>query len=374
ALKTDASGALWIGTDNGAARSWNGKFDAIPETAGKVITAIITPQADRAIMVSESGQIFDCVVKRSNSTARPGEGTPGLKLVVNTIPSQPLQSADKDHPGPLKLTSLAMVGEKLYVGTQSRGILMIENGEAKDVVSKPRSYFINAMVTDGRGRLWVGSQGRGDGSALVDSSDPIKPDKAGAPTGTVTAIAAGAGEDIWVGTDGHGAFRFSGGKQIAHFTFEGTGGALRSDHIFGVFVDAEEVVWFATDKGVCRYDPHAMRAENISDDPSANYIRVLWRTSKGNLLAGPNPRFVTYEPDSKNWRAVSDLNARIVYAIGEDQNGRVLIATPVGLFASQSGEANFQKISAPNEKLPQGDNLRAITNVNGTTYIGTYGF
>src|SRR5215510_7156055 len=128
ALKTDASGALWIGTDNGAARSWNGKFDTVPETAGKVINAIITPRADRAIMVSEGGQIFDCEVKRSvGTTARPGEGTPGLSFSVRMIPSQPLQSSDKDHPGLLKLTSLAMVGEKLYVGTQSRGLLLIEN-------------------------------------------------------------------------------------------------------------------------------------------------------------------------------------------------------------------------------------------------------
>src|SRR6185369_4974275 len=90
-LKTDASGALWIGTENGAARSWNGKFDTVPGTAGKVITAIITPQADRAIMATEAGQIFDCEVKKpANSAARPGEGTPGLTFTVKTIPNEPL--------------------------------------------------------------------------------------------------------------------------------------------------------------------------------------------------------------------------------------------------------------------------------------------
>ena len=59
ALKVDGFGALWIGTENGAARLANGKFTPIRETAGKVITAIITPQHDRAIMSSESGEIFD---------------------------------------------------------------------------------------------------------------------------------------------------------------------------------------------------------------------------------------------------------------------------------------------------------------------------
>jgi len=370
ALKTDAGGALWIGTDNGAARSWNGKFDTIPETAGKVITAIITPQADRAIMVSENGQIFDCVVKRSSATAPQGEGTPGLKFVVNTVPGQPLQTADKDHPGPLKITSLAMVGEKLYVGTQSRGILMIENGEAKEVVSRPRTYFINAMVTDGRGRLWVGAQGRSDDSALFDSSDPLKPDKASAPTGTVTAIAAGAGDDIWVGTDGHGAFRFSGGKQLDHFTFEGTGGALRSDHIFGMFVDAEEVVWFATDKGVCRYDPNSMRAEAVSNDASANFVRALIRSSRGHIFAGTNAGLYLND-GSRTWTLVPEVGRRIIYALSEDKSGRLLVATASGLFASSSNsDSVFTRIPPSTDS----DNVRAIANVGGVTYIATYGY
>ena len=152
ALKADASGALWIGTDTGAARLANGEFETIKETTGKVITAILAPEPGRAIMVSESGQIFECQVKQHpSSLSRPGEGTPGLAFTVKTFPAQPLQSADRDHPGPLKITSLALVGDKLYAGTQSRGLLLFENGEAREVVSKPRTYFINALETDLKG-------------------------------------------------------------------------------------------------------------------------------------------------------------------------------------------------------------------------------
>lgn len=369
ALKTDPAGALWIGTDNGAARSWNGKFDTVPETAGKVITAIITPQADRAIMVSEGGQIFDCTVTRSeNNNARSGEGTPGLRFNVRTIPSQPLQSADKDHPGLLKITGVALAGDKLFVGTQSRGLMSIENGEAKEIVAKPRSYFINALLTDSTGRLWYGGLGRNEDAALFDARDPLKPLKLTAPTGTVTTIERGAGEDIWVGTDGHGAFHFAGGKLIERFTFEGTGGALRSDHIFGVYVDAEEVVWFATDKGVCRYDPNSMRAETISGDGSANYVRALIRSSRGHLFAGTNSGLYVND-GSKTWTAVPEIGRRIVYALSEDKSGRVLVATATGLFASAT-DTNFTRISPPTDS----DNVRAITNINGVTYAAIYGY
>ena len=379
ALKADESGALWIGTDNGAARLWNGKFDPIKETAGKVITAIITPQKDRAIMSSENGQIFDCQVKQPaavSSPSRSGEANDDVSFAVRTIPDQPLQSTDKDHPGSLKITSLAFLNHTIYAGTKSRGLLLIEGGEAKEVTSKPRSYFINALETDSQGRLWVGVKARAEDSGLFDETELLKPSKANGATGPVMAIARGPHDDIWVATDGHGAFHFQGGKPIEHFTFEGTGGALRSDHVFGVFVDAEEVVWFATDKGVCRYDPHATRTENISDDPGTNYVRALWRTSRGRVLAGTNAGLYLHDESKKSWSSVTEIGRRIVYAIGEDKDGRVLVATANGLFASMSATnaTTFMRIPPPTEKLPQGDNVRAIANANGSTYIATYGY
>jgi signal transduction histidine kinase len=376
-LKTDPSGALWIGTDNGAAWMWNGRFHPIKETGGKVITAIITPERDRAIMASESGQIFDCRAERggTNATTEVREGARELTLRVQQIPSQPLQSADKDQPGPLKITSLALVNNKLFAGTQSRGLLEIENGEVKEVMAKPRSYFINALETDSKNRLWVGARTRAEDGGLFDSNEPLKPIKSAAITGPVTAIARGVRDEIWVATDGHGAFRFQDGKAAEHFTFVGTGGALRSDHVLAVFVDAEEVVWFATDKGVCRYDPHAARTETISADANANYVRALWRTSRGKLVAGTNSGLYLNEGAKKIWTEVSELGRRIVYALSEDKNGRLLAATSNGLFASSSSnDSNFTRIAPPTERLPQGDSVRAITNVDGTTYIATYGY
>jgi signal transduction histidine kinase len=373
ALKTEESGALWIGTDNGAARMFNGKFNVVPETAGMTVNTIISPQSDRVIAATDSGQIFDCQVKQTASVSRmiPGEGTPGLAFVVRPLLNQALLSADKDHPGPLKITSLAMVGDKLYAGTQSRGIVLVENGEAKEVVSKPRSYFINALQTDGDGKLWAGAQARGEDSGLFDSSDLLKPGKTSAQTGTVTAIVRGSGNDMWVATDGHGAFHLANGKPFEKFTFEGTGGALRSDHIFGIFVDAEEVVWFATDKGVCRYDPNAMRAESISEsDSNANYVRAVMRSSRGRVFAGTNSGLYSSE-GGKRWSSAPEIGRRIVYALGEDKSGRVLVATASGLFASSANnDAGLSRIPSSSDQ----DSVRAIATVGGTTYVGTYGY
>ena len=388
ALKLDDDGALWIGTENGAARFANGRFDGLKETSGKVITAIITPQKGRVLLATENGVIFEYQIWRgglSSAAYRFEENKEGLTFSVRPIPNEALQSADKDHPGLLKITSLAFVNETIYAGTQSRGLIAIENSYPKEIPSKPRNFFINALETDSRGHLWVGARGRAEEGALFDQSDPLKPAKANAPTGPVSAITRGAGEDIWVATDGRGAFHLTNGKQEERFSFQGTGGALRSDHVFAVFVDREQVVWFGTDKGVCRYDPHAMRAENISNDPGANYVRTLFRTSHGRVLAGTNSGLFAYDATTKSWRGIPELGRRIIYAISEDSAGRLLIASASGLFTSQSaGESAFTRIPPSTDKLPQGDNVRAIAQVGGgpvvdvpaasTTYIATYGY
>ena len=377
AMKVDEYGGLWVGTDNGAARSGFGKFDLIKETDGKVITAIILPERDRAILASENGQIFDCryqLQAELRPESPPSERNAAANFNVRAIPSEPLQSADKDAPGPLKITSLVMNGGRIYAGTQSRGVLLIENGEAKEIVSRPRSFFINALEIDPQGRLWVGARGGKEESALFDQSDPLKPIRANAPTGPVTSITGSPAGDIWIGTDGRGAFHLRDGKLIERFTFNGTGGALRSDHVYGVFIDAEDVVWFATDKGVCRYDPHAARSEAIASDANANYVRALWHTSKGQLLAGTNAGLFVHDAAEGNWSPISDVGRRIVYALNEDNSGRVVIGTSSGLLASSSRELTFARVSPSSSNLPEGDSVRAIANVDGATYIATYGY
>src|SRR5260370_30934470 len=121
------------------------------------------------MMATENGVISDCQVKEespSRLAVTESERNPIVTLAVRTIPTQALQSADKDHPGLLKLTSLALKNDTLYAGTQSRGLVTIENGEAKEIQSKPRNFFINALETDAHGRLWVGARARGEESGL----------------------------------------------------------------------------------------------------------------------------------------------------------------------------------------------------------------
>ncbi|MGA9996919.1 MAG: two-component regulator propeller domain-containing protein [Pyrinomonadaceae bacterium] len=387
ALKVDADGTLWIGTEKGAARLVDQRFIPVKETAGKVITAIITPERGRALMTSEQGLVFDCRVKQDGA------------LDVKTFPDEPLTSADKDHPGPLQMTSIVEVGGVFYIGTLSRGLMMIEGNQVKEVQSRPRSFFIQAVERDGRGQLWTGARARPEESGLVASTNPLQPARVGETTGTVMTLRAGVRGDVWAGTDGRGAFHFNGSRLVERFTFEGTAGGLRSDHIFSIFIDREDVVWFGTDKGVCRYDPHALRVENVSDDPNSNFVRALYQTESGQLLCGTNyglferassKASTTSDSSSaqnqttQGWRPLSEMARRIIYAMTEDAKGRLLVGTANGLYrrqkstrANTNGDSRFERVEIDyeegDEQLPEADSVRALAQFQGSIYVANFG-
>ncbi|HYY59476.1 MAG TPA: two-component regulator propeller domain-containing protein, partial [Pyrinomonadaceae bacterium] len=379
-LKVDQEGVLWIGTEEGAARLVAGDFQPITETEGKAVTAIITPERGRAFLATGQGVIFEC---RSAAEGR---------LAVRSFPGTPLESADADKPGSLPLTSLATSGDALLVGTHSRGLLKIEGDSIKEVQGSPRPFFVNALETDAKGRLWLGARARG----LYDASDPSHPRRTGTEAGTVKALRADAGGGLWVGTEGHGAIYYSDSQTVARFTFESTAGGLRSDNILAVFVDGEGVVWFGTDRGVCRYDPQSPHNEDVSSDRMSNFVRTLYQTGDGRLLCGTNRGLFIYDQAASRWQPFGRFNTKTVYAIAEDTQGRLLVGSSSGLYidvklqpdpdaetvdeeTDADGEEGGQVEEEKEEEKEEedagtpGESVRAIRTFQGAAYIAIYG-
>jgi signal transduction histidine kinase/ligand-binding sensor domain-containing protein len=398
ALQTDQDGALWIGTENGAARLANGKFESIKELAGKTINAIIAPERSHAIMAAEQGMVYDCHIDPVSSASeveglvRRAPSDPGVK--TKQLLAQPLQSADADHPGLLALTSLTIAQGKLLVGSSSRGVMAIENGSARSLEMRPQAYFIRALETNPQGQLWVGSKTRKEESGFYLGED-ARIARVDAATGPVTALRFGGRDDMWVGSDGRGVFHFTSPKNVVRFTFDGTLGGLRSDHVYAIFVDREEVVWFGTDRGVSRFDPHAPRVESLSERAESNFVRALHETADGQLLAGTNRGLFVYDNAAAAWHPVNALSRNIVYAVSEDiplidQGGqymnvsrlplrRFLIGSASGFYASQfdrfkriEGET-FARFEAASGNVDAFGSVRAITSFRGDSYIASFG-
>ncbi|HYN24113.1 MAG TPA: two-component regulator propeller domain-containing protein [Pyrinomonadaceae bacterium] len=366
ALKTDEDGALWIGTESGAVHMRDGSFEVLRETAGKVITAIIAPERNRVVMATEQGMVFECRKKEDDT------------LDVHQLLEQPLESADRDRPGPLPFTSLNVVDAKLLLGSLSRGLLTIENGTARELPLRPPTYFVRALETDADGKLWLGTHGKKEESGLYQGTAPHNLVRVYAPTGTITTIRAGNGE-VWVGTDGHGVFRFSGSRKTQRFTFDGTAGGLRSDHVYSIFVDREGVVWFGTDRGVCRFDPQSPRVESIGGSAESNFVRTLYQASDGRVLAGTNRGLFVYDNAAQTWLIVTELARNIIYSIAEDKNGRLLVGSASGFFAgarpkpgTRAELQTFTRVEASAGSADAVGTIRAITRFRDGVYIASY--
>lgn len=369
ALKCDPEGRLWVGTDAGAAVLADNQFKRVAKTDGQTITAIFAPGGGRALMTSEQGELVDCWLLDDG----------GFAVSAVTPADSLLLASDAGGHTPLPLTSLAILDNAVVVGTRSRGLLKVEQTESQrpivtEIPSRPRAFFVEAIAADANHRLWFGSQTTAEDSGLYASGDLLRPEKISAGLGTVTALGFDARGDLWTGTDGQGAARFRDGRKVERFTFENTAGGLRSDRIYAVFVDREGVVWFGTNRGVCRYDPHGLRVETISENSESNFARTLFRTARGELWCGTNRGLFLRANDG--WRQNEAIGNHAVHAINEDATGRLLVGTAAGLFIESAtpGRARTPADQATFSRFDEsGDSTRAIQRFRGALYVASFG-
>ena len=384
ALKLDAGGGLWVGTEAGAARIAGGRMEAVAGTQGRAVRGIAESPEREITLVTDHGEIMrfsaaganaakDSVIKRSSPYADPNFG----KVIAQKLdPASHWQlRSDDDRNNEKRLTELTSIAfsEKSgewWIGSQRRGALVNKGSELREAILRaPRPYFVEAIYATGN-RVWIGAQAAKESSGLWFEQEgallqfPLR-------TGKVTAIHAGNG-DLWIGTDEQGAMLLRGERMIEHLTFEDTAGGLRSNHLNTIFRDHEGIVWFGTDRGVCRYDRESFRAATIGGSGEANFIRSLLVTKQGETLAGSNQGLfrLTRGADLGPWAQVAEIPGRAVYALVEDDAGAIWAGTNSGLFVRRNAASDFTPVRA-DSSLPTEPLNDQPTNLDGSDHSST---
>jgi len=367
-LTVDSSGTLWVGTENGAFRIQSDtitkRIEPLVETQGKAINAIAIGRD--VALVSEQGYIFTyslAAAPRHLATISPQE--------------QPLLNTGANQT-PLPLTSIAYANETtMLIGSRGRGLLAIEGNDIKEILSQPRPFFIETIANDADKHLYFGARNlRGDGG-IYRSDDSQHSTRLNVDTGTVTFMRSGTDDNLWVGTAERGVFLIKDGKEVAHFTFENTAGGLRSNNIYTVFVDREGVVWFGTDRGVCRYDPKAMRVESLSANAESNFVRTLFQSSDGLVWSGSN-RGLFVRSESQ-WHEVKFFSGKTIHCLNEDPQGRIYVGTASGLYRGETisrpmpdeyltGSRRFARLETTTN-----DSIRSLARFQNRMYAATFG-
>jgi signal transduction histidine kinase/ligand-binding sensor domain-containing protein len=417
ALALDAGGDLLIGTDAGAARLHNNIPELLPESRGRAATGIASVKNEIAIVTSQ-GEILryrQSDGKYAISTRIDGDSQPLLKS-TNQQRQQRQQGQQgqqgQDKSLPLAAVSFTQSGE-LVIASSGRGTLINNGGDLREVaVRSPRPYFVSSVYA-GDNRIWLGERSNQQTGALwVLANGSFS--KSTIKTGAINALSGGDGE-LWVGTNKQGVYlvkpdgpkgsEVNEAKQIEHLTFENTAGGLRSNQINAIFRDREGIVWFGTDRGVCRYDRDSFRAENVSDNPQSNFIRSLLHTSTGSdgeTYCGTNRGLFRLVRDESGgslgaWNGVTELQAHSIYTLQEDVTGTIWAGTDSGVFIKPKDSPNFAHFSttaeeaktemtdesigesqsgeppADSARTQSSESVRALTGFRGAIYAAVFG-
>src|SRR5262249_44191395 len=115
--------------------------------------------------------------------------------------NRPLESSDRDRPGPLPITSIDATNGRIFIGTLSRGVLEITNGAAREVQMKPPAFFVNALERDREGHLWIGARAKKEEPGTFSGDELSNLKRQEPPTGPVMTLTL-IGDEMWAGTDG----------------------------------------------------------------------------------------------------------------------------------------------------------------------------
>ncbi len=168
-----------------------------------------------------------------------------------------------------------------------RDLLWMKSGRWTPVPNWAGSFEIEALCKDAEGRMWIGTDGAGlfRYSGGVFRNYQMQDGLAGNQVRAILSDHSGA---IWAGTLGKGVSRFSNGKFTSFTTRDG----LANDRVVAIHQDEEGALWFATRHG-------------------------LSRLKDGVFI---------------NWTSASGLFTDFVYAIVDDGYGNFWFSSAQGIF------------------------------------------
>jgi signal transduction histidine kinase/ligand-binding sensor domain-containing protein len=266
-IAEDQRGSIWTASANGLYRFENGRWDRIGVAPGVTTHSVNTVFADRQgrLWVGSRAGVY-----RSTSSA------PARFERVTTVFAQSLAGDDAGNVWSVGDTTLTLLSAnpprtivessayapgrrivtdrrgRLWIGTLGGGLLRVSPGDIPKVDRFTRPGVPNyddvlAAFEDREGNIWVGTpRGLDRGSRGLIRSLPDAGDGITAP---VQAVAAASDGSVWVGT-ANGLHRFAEGVRgtpISAADMPGRG-------VVALHGDANGHMWVATNRGIGRFD------------------------------------------------------------------------------------------------------------------------
>lgn len=136
-----------------------------------------------------------------------------------------------------------------------------------------------------------------NGSRFFDSSDKQTSigDTVSQTHDSILVVFQDSKNYYWFGSNGHGVYRYDGGKKFIHYT---TKHGLSGNHIWKIQEDKSGNIFFTTTTGICRYDGKQFIILPLTPNDSANQG---WKLQEDDLwFQGAQDSGVVYRYDGQS--------------------------------------------------------------------------
>ncbi|MGC2764774.1 MAG: two-component regulator propeller domain-containing protein [Candidatus Acidiferrum sp.] len=310
-LETD-DGTLWVGTVSGLQRLRgtleSGRFEKVSDVSTTV----------RALGKDRGGTLWIGSIGGGLVRFRDGHFTR-------------VQTPD-NPPGSTVLALFEDSEQNMWVGMQT-GLLRLSRAAMSTfpLPDAPNADF-GTVYADRDGSLWVAGTHLYRINMQRDYSELISAPEPGIRVRNVLRDRSGA---LWIGTDGHGAYRSKGSSRV-HLT---THNGLTNDFVRAFLESRDGSIWIATDEGINRWRDGALTNYRMADGLCYFSIRALLEDTQGAIWIGTD-RGVSHWQDGKfvHDAVVRRLASEKVWAIHEDGDGGLWFGTRGGgLFRWRGG-------------------------------------
>ncbi|MBI4750587.1 MAG: response regulator [Acidobacteria bacterium] len=351
ALCPGRDGGLWIGTNQGLCKLYQGQFKSYPEhkeLAGKLIRSLYEDQAGR-LWVGTDTQGLICLEADRTTIYSSASGFPnnsiyavledpqgGLWIGTNGgglcflhegrwtayttrdgLPDNLIRSLYQDRHG------------AVWIGTLGNGVCRFSNGRIETYTGSSSLALdqVRTICEDREGNLWLGTN---NGlKRLRDGKFITYTTYQGLSNNSAKTILEDRSGRIWIGTDGGGLSYLSGGKFYTYTTKDG----LPNNFIRSLVEDQQGTLWIGTNgAGLCSLVNGKFRTYTTQDGLSNNIINALYCDRQGTLWVGTIGGGVNAFRDGKftAYTTENGLSDNLIRAITEDHHGTIWVGTVNG--------------------------------------------
>jgi ligand-binding sensor domain-containing protein/signal transduction histidine kinase len=256
---------------------------------------------------------------------------------------------------------LLLTGNELWIGTFEHGldVMNIKTGKVvRHYGSGPgsalKTNFIYTIYRSATGEIMLGTTiGLYVYRPANDAFEAIP----GLPLyNWYTSIVKDAAGHLWTGTFGHGLhFLNTKTGKSENFRHQAANpNSISSDRINAIYEDKNGQLWFATENGLCRWNPSGRNfiRYGTGDGFPSNFVMSLLEDEKGQLWISTTKGLVCFHPSTKKVQVFTTANGLLSDQLNfssafKDENGQMYFGSAKGLVSFQPAAFNANGFRPP---------------------------